>query len=183
MAVPDSTSPIHSPVDQPRVPIADGIDAFIRNTGYVLCWLNAILIVVIIVQVVLRYGFGTGDPKLEELQWHLYAAAVMFGISYAQVTNSHIRVDVIAMRLSPRTLRLWEVFGIVVFVMPFIYVVFVHSLDFLAEAWRLNERSDAPTGLPWRWAIKAVIPISFAMLALAILSRLIRVVVALVRGD
>ncbi len=167
--------------NEPPFPPADWIDAFIRASAQLLCWLNALLIVVIIVQVVLRYGFGTGDPKFEELQWHLYAAAVMFGLSYAQVTNSHIRVDIIAMRLSPNALRFWEIFGIIVFVFPFIYVVFYHSLDFLAESWRLNERSDAPTGLPWRWAIKAVIPISFAMLGLAVLSRLIRDIASLAR--
>jgi TRAP-type mannitol/chloroaromatic compound transport system permease small subunit len=147
----------------------------------VLCWLNALLMVVIIVQVVLRYGFGTGDPKLEELQWHLYAAAVMFGLAYAQVTDSHVRVDIVAMRLSPQTLRFWEVFGILVFVFPFIFVIFYHSLDFVAESWRLNERSDAPTGLPWRWAIKAVIPASFALLALAVFARLLRDLVAMFR--
>ncbi len=183
MSAPESTSHVsmHDQGSEPPVPLADWIDAFIRKSAQVLCWLNALLIAVIIVQVVLRYGFGTGDPKFEELQWHLYAAGVMFGLSYAQVTDSHIRVDIIAMRLSPNALRFWEIFGIIVFVFPFIYVVFYHSMDFLAESWRLNERSDAPTGLPWRWAIKAVIPISFAMLGSAVLSRLIRDIAALVR--
>lgn len=183
MTVPDSTShlSIHDDGNEPKVALADWIDAFIKGAGGILCWLNAILIAVIILQVVLRYGFGTGDPKLEELQWHLYAAAVMFGISYAQSTDSHIRVDVVAMRLSPNTLRFWEIFGILVFVFPFVYVVIYHSIDFVAESWRLNERSDAPTGLPWRWAIKSVIPISFAMLGLACFARLLRDIAALTR--
>lgn len=181
--MPDSTShlSIHDEESEPPVPIADAIDKFIRSLSTALCWLNALLIVVIIVQVVLRYGFGTGDPKLEELQWHLYAAGVMFGLAYAQVTDSHIRVDVLASRLAPNTLRFWEIFGILVFVFPFIFVVFYHSLDFVSESWRLNERSDAPTGLPWRWAIKAVIPVSFGLLALAVLARLLRDITALLR--
>ncbi len=160
-----------------RVPFADAIDSFICAIGRVVCWANAILIAVIILQVVLRYGFGRGLVILEELQWHLYSLAVMVGVSYAQATDSHIRVDVIATRLSARAIRAWEIFGIVVFVLPFIFVVFVHSLDFLAESWRLNERSDAPLGLPWRWAIKSVIPISFGLLALAVFSRLVRDVI------
>ncbi|MDH3282113.1 MAG: TRAP transporter small permease subunit [Gammaproteobacteria bacterium] len=176
MTIPESTSrlSIHDEGNEPRVPVADAIDSFIRKVSSVLCWLNALLIVTIVVQVVLRYGFGTGDPKLEELQWHLYAAAVMFGLAYAQVTDSHVRVDIVAMRLSPQALRFWEIFGILVFVFPFIFVIFYHSLDFVAESWRLNERSDAPTGLPWRWAIKAVIPLSFGLLALAVFARLLR---------
>lgn len=167
--------------DEHRVPLTDALDAFVRGIGHVVCWANAILIAVIIVQVVLRYGFGRGLVILEELQWHLYALGAMVGVSYAQVVDSHIRVDVIAIRLSERAIRLWEVFGIAVFVFPFIFVVFYHSLDFVAESWRLNERSDAPLGLPWRWAIKSVIPISFGLLAFAVLSRLIRNLVALIR--
>jgi TRAP-type mannitol/chloroaromatic compound transport system permease small subunit len=63
---------------------------------------------------------------------------------------------------------------------PFIYIVFIHSLDFVADAWRINEHSDAPLGLPWRWAIKSVIPISFFMLTLATISRFLRDVIFLI---
>lgn len=165
----------------PDVPVADFLDSCIQATGRVLCWSNGILILVIILQVVLRYGFGEGKVFLEELQWHLYAVGVMFGVSYAQATDSHIRVDVLAMRLSERAIRRWEIAGLVLFVFPFVYVVFYHSLDFVAESWRLNERSDAPLGLPWRWAIKAVIPASFLLLGVAAFSRLLRDVTLLIR--
>ena len=165
-----------------QVPLADAIDRLVRKIGHVVCWVNAALIVAIITQVVLD-GLGAGKVALDELQWHLYAFAVMMGASYAQVTNSHIRVDVIASRLSLRTMRRWEVFGIVAFALPFVAMVFIHSLDFLAESWRLGERSDAPLGLPWRWVIKSVIPLSFALLGLALVSRLVRELASLFRKD
>jgi TRAP-type mannitol/chloroaromatic compound transport system permease small subunit len=165
------------------VAFADAIDRFLQGIGHVVCWTNAVLIAAIITQVVLRYGFGAGKVALEELQWHLYALAVMMGVSYTQATNSHIRVDVIASRFSRRTVRCWEVFGILVFALPFVAVVFIHSLDFLADSWRLGERSDAPLGLPWRWAIKSVIPISFGLLGLALIGRLVRELAGLMRKD
>lgn len=167
--------------EEPRVPFSDAIDSFVRSTGSLLCWANGLLVVAIISQVTLRYGFSAGQVWMEELQWHLYAIGVMFGVAYAQATDSHIRVDVVAMQLSKTALRFWEIFGILVFVFPFVFVVFYHSLDFVAESWRLGERSDAPLGLPYRWAIKAVIPLSFALLGLAALSRLVRDFVLLVR--
>ncbi len=167
--------------DEPRVPLADALEAFVLCIGRVVAWANALLMVAIITQVVLRYGFGMGQVMLEELQWHLYALAAIAGVSYAQVTNSHIRVDVIAARLSDRAIRMWEIFGILVFALPFVFVVFYHSLDFVAEAWRLNERSDAPLGLPWRWAVKSVIPAGFVLLALALLARLMRDLAALLK--
>ncbi len=163
-------------------PLADRLDDFIRWTGRLVSWANAILIGVIILQVVLRYGFGRGLVPLEELQWHLYAIAVMFGMAFAQAENAHVRVDVLHARFSQRT-RCWvEILGILVLMLPFLWIVFDHSLDFVYDAWRTGEHSQAPMGLPYRWAIKAVIPLSFGLLMLAALSRLIRNLHQLVRG-
>ncbi len=51
--------------------------------------------------------------------------------------------------------------------------------DYFYESFRVNERSDSPTGLPARWAFKAVIPISFILLGVAALARLINVLTEL----
>jgi TRAP-type mannitol/chloroaromatic compound transport system permease small subunit len=155
---------------------SDILDALIRNIGHVVMWANIVLIVVIILQVVLRYGFGRGLVVLEELQWHLYAIGIMFGASYSQILDNHIRVDIIHSRLSDKWKMRWDLFGIVFLLLPFIVVIFHQSLEFVAESFRLGERSDAPLGLPWRWAIKAVIPISFALLGVATISRAIRII-------
>ncbi|MFG1488245.1 TRAP transporter small permease subunit [Oceanospirillum sp. HFRX-1_2] len=99
------------------------------------------------------------------------------------MTNSHIRVDLFHMRLSTRAQRLWEIFGILFLMFPFVYVVFDSSLPFVYDSWRIGESSASPTGLPYRWIIKSVIPLSFGLLFLAGLSRLIRDVVGLVKGE
>jgi len=169
--------------EKTHVALADAIDRFIQGIGKVVWWSNALLIAVIILQVVLRYGFDRGLVVFEELQWHLYALAVMMGVSCALTNDAHIRVDVLHQRFSPRAKRVVEIVGILIFLLPFVYIVFDHSIDFLADSWRNNERSDAPTGLPWRWAIKAVIPLSFGLLGLAAISRLIRDVTLLIKGE
>jgi TRAP-type mannitol/chloroaromatic compound transport system permease small subunit len=168
--------------NQTPVPISDAIDNFIRRTGNVICWTYGVLIFVIILQIIMRYGFGNGLIVLEELQWHLYAVGVMFGVAYAQANDSHIRVDIVHMRLSRKSQRIWEIFGICFFVLPFVWVVFYNSLDFVYESWRVGETSDAPLGLSHRWLIKSVIPISFGLLGLAALSRLWRTIVTLKQG-
>ncbi|MDI3323667.1 TRAP transporter small permease subunit [Pontibacterium granulatum] len=167
----------------PSVPLADGIDRFIQRIGLTVAWVYVALVLVIILQVILRKGFASGLIALEELQWHLYAVGVMFGLSYAQTTNSHIRVDLFYSKFRAKTKHLIEIIGILVLVLPFIAIVFFHSLDFVADSWRINEHSDAPSGLPWRWLIKSTIPITFALLGLAVISRLIRDFTLLLRGD
>ena len=169
---------------QDQIPnrFCDGLDTFIRRIGHVVMWTNGILIFAIILQVVLRYGFGRGLVVLEEIQWHLYALGIMIGASYAMMMNSHIRVDIIHARLSEKWKLRWDLFGIVFLLLPFLFMVFHQSLDFVYESWRVNEHSDAPMGLPWRWLIKSVIPISFGLLFVAAISRLVRIVVQLRRA-
>lgn len=160
---------------------SDLVDAAVRRTGHVLMWANFVVIVTIIIQVILRYGFGHGLVIMEELQWHFYAVAFMFGLSYAVMTDSHVGMDLVYDRLSPKWQCRWDIFGLIFLLLPFAALLCYQSLDFVHEAWRLNERSVAPQGLPWRWAIKAVLPISFSMVVLAALSRLVRTIATLRR--
>jgi len=162
--------------------ICDASENFIKLVGHIIMWGNGILILVIILQVVLRYGFGRGMVVLEELQWHLYGLGIMIGASYAMVTDSHIRVDIIQSGMSQKWKNRWEVFGILFLLLPFAIVIFHQSLDFVYESFRVNESSDAPLGLPFRWIIKGVIPISFALMILATISRLIRILNSMVKG-
>jgi len=118
--------------------------------------------------------FSNGQTWLEELQWHFYAAAMLFGLSCALVNDSHVRVDILYDRFSSRGKRIIEIISIVFLLGPFVFVVFVHSLPFVADAWRVMEGSDSAGGLPYRFIIKSIIPIGFGLLALAAASRLIR---------
>lgn len=150
------------------------LDGVVTGIGKVVAWTNGLLVLAIILNVVLRYVFNMGQVFLEELQWHLYALAVMVGLSYSQVVDSPIRVDIFHQKFSRRTKAKWEIFGILVFLLPWIVILIMQGCDFWAEAWRVNEHSDSPLGLPFRWIIKAVIPVSFTLLGMAAVSRLIK---------
>jgi len=155
------------------------VDKYIGGIGRVTAWLSFVLMLVIIVQVVLRYVFGQGLVVLEELEWHLFAAMIMIGVSAAVVSDNNIRLDLLHRGFSKRTQAIIEVLGIIILLLPMVVVIFLHSLDFLADAWRVGERSDAPTGLCCRWVIKAFIPIGMILLAGAGVSRLIRTFLSL----
>ena len=156
------------------IPFADALDALVLRIGRTLAWVNLLLIGVILAQVVLRYGFHHGLVPLEELMWHLYALAAMVGMSYAVSSDAHIRIDLLRGRMSPRARSAWEIVGILLLLYPFLFVVFHHSLEWVATSYRMGETSTSPTGLPYRWLIKAVIPASFLLLLLAASARLLR---------
>ncbi|WP_318245757.1 TRAP transporter large permease subunit [Ruegeria marisrubri] len=165
-----------------RQKIAVAIDAGVKAVGHVVMWANVLLMGAIFAQVSLRYLFSQNYPKLDEIQWHFYGIVTMIGISYALITDSHVRVDVLHMQLSRRAQRIIEVIGILTLLTPFIYLMVDQGYDYFYESFRVNERSDSPTGLPARWAFKAVIPVSFILLGLAALARLIHDGHALIYG-
>ncbi|KIC23633.1 MULTISPECIES: TRAP transporter large permease subunit [unclassified Leisingera] len=168
--------------DEDRQQLAVWIDNAVKGTGNLVMWANLLLVLAVVSQVALRYMLNQNYPKLDEIQWHFYGLVTMIGISYALVTDSHVRVDVLHMQLSRRARRIIEVIGILTLLVPFIYLMIDQGYDYFYESWRVSERSDSPTGLPARWALKAVIPLSFVLLAAAALARLIHDGHALLAG-
>ncbi len=154
--------------------ICNAMDELIRRIGQYFSWFNAILVMVIILQVVLRYVFGTGLVVLEELQWHLYAVGIMIGLSYCLVEDTHIRLDLLHDRFSQRNKERVELFGHLFLLMPIIVIILVHGWDFVMDSWHVRERSDSPIGLPARYIIKSFLLVGFGLLGLGAISRIIR---------
>lgn len=169
--------------DQDRFGLAVAIDNLVKVTGHVVMLANLALIAAIVAQVVLRYAFNLNFPKLDELQWHFYGLVTMIGVSYALTTDSHVRVDLLHMQLSRRAQRIVEILGILFLLAPFIWLMVDQGFDYFVESYRVNERSSSATGLAYRWAFKAIIPISFVLLGIAALARLLHDVHAIFVAD
>ncbi|WP_221801408.1 TRAP transporter small permease subunit [Oceanobacter mangrovi] len=163
------------------VPLADRLDRALIKLGEWVAWIFFLLMLVILTQVILRRGFSAGLVALEELQWHLYAIGVFIGAVYAQANNSHVRVDIFHAGFGPKAKSIIEILGLLFLLMPFLLLLFWHSLDFVYESWRIDERSLAPAGLPLRWLIKSLIPATMVLLMLAALNRLLRDAIVLKR--
>ncbi|OED49276.1 TRAP transporter small permease subunit [Leisingera sp. S232] len=159
------------------------IDKVVEVIGEAFSWLWLLLLVVIIANVVLRYVFSQGMIELEELQWYLYAAAWLFGLSYTFISDGHVRVDVLHDLLSLRVRMILELFGLILLFLPFVCFVIVYSIPFVELSWQTNETSTSANGLPARWLIKGCLLISFTLLLFVGLARLFRVLATLRFGS
>jgi TRAP-type mannitol/chloroaromatic compound transport system permease small subunit len=159
----------------PETGLSRRLDPWLRRTGEWASWLWLVLLFVIVANVVLRYAFGEGRIEFEEIQWHLYATGFLLGLGYALQSDAHVRVDVIHERLSPRHQAWIELYGMLLLLLPFVALVLIYSVPFVWQSYRLGEHSQAPGGLPYRWLIKAMLPLGFLILLLAAVSRLSRV--------
>lgn len=150
---------------------AKQLDQLVTRIGVFFSWVSLILMLIIVGQIALTYLFKSHLVELEELQWHLYGVLIMVGLSYAQVTGSHVRVDLFHHRFSKRKQAIVDILGNLFLLIPFIYVVIYHSWDFVADSFIRMEHSPAPEGLPFRWIIKSFIPIGFTLLLLTTMAR------------
>ena len=163
----------------PVTSFSRAVDRFIGWVGEVASALWLVLVMVIVVQVVARYAFGTGSIAMEEIQWHLYAIGFMLGLSFTEMRERNVRIDVLAERFSHRK-RLWiELFGLLLLFLPFAIFSMWSAMPFFWSSYQLNETSAAAGGLPYRWFLKSFIITAFALLVLVGLGRLTRVWAAL----
>jgi len=158
----------------PETPWSRRIDGWVRRIGDAVSWIWGLLLLVIVSNVVLRYVFGRGFIEFEELQWHLYAVGFLTGLSYCYESDTHVRVDVVRERLPIRHQAWLEFYGVLLLLVPFIALIVIYGVPFAYAAWRSDEISQSPGGLSHRWLIKSMLPLAFALLGLATLSRLSR---------
>jgi TRAP-type mannitol/chloroaromatic compound transport system permease small subunit len=168
--------------DNVHIPIVSFLTSIVTAITTKTAWINILVMFTILVQVTLRYGFHAGEAWVDEFIWHLYAF-FMFGLSYAITTDSHIRVDIVHMKFTKKKQRIIEVLGIVFLIMPFTIIIFDHSIGWVHHSFMANEFSENTTGLPYRWVVKSLLPISLVLIFIASLSELIKNIVLLIHGE
>ena len=162
-------------LDFPRTWLSDMIEKALGSLSFVLNTIWFALVLIIVVNVTMRYAIGVNYVWVEEVQWHIYAVGFMFGIGYALMHDAHVRVDVLAANFRPNT-RAWiEAFSIVAIILPMCWLIISYGIPFVEASYNRGERSSAPGGLPNRWMIKSVIVLAFAYIGLAAFARLLRV--------
>jgi TRAP-type mannitol/chloroaromatic compound transport system permease small subunit len=106
---------------------------------------------------------------MQELEWHLFGAMFMFGIGYTFKEDGHVRVDVFYDQMTIRSQAFVNIFGSIIFALPITLLILYFSIDYTYQAYEMGEGSADPGGLPYRWIIRSVIPISSVFLTLSII--------------
>ncbi len=173
-------------VKEIHIPIVSSLNKFVKRVVETIAWLNVVVILLILVTVILRYGFHRNQLLLEwplvpmeELQWHFYSVPFMFGLAYVIATDSNIRIDLLRLHMSKKLKHIFEILGILLLLMPCVIILLDFSIDYTIYAITHHESSQSTMGLPNRWIVKSVIPMSMVLIFIASLSRLIQEIILL----
>ena len=120
----------------------------------------SITVLVVIVNVVLRYGFGFVVPWSEELSVICFIWAVYLGISSCYKHKLHMGVDVIVAMLPTRSKRIFKL-GVSVFLLGINILMSVLSYQYLM----LSSKVTPVMGMSY-FAINGVLLLSFSLMAI-----------------
>jgi C4-dicarboxylate transporter DctQ subunit len=128
----------------------------------VLATLLALMTILTFAQVVLRYAFNSGLVWSLEATTYMFAALVLFGMSYGVRTQTHIAVDMLARRLPKRARKIVNLVAIaacLAYALLMLYgsAVFIDRLMILG-----NHARDIPAP---KWLLTATMPLGFTLLA------------------
>ena len=129
---------------------------------------------------VVRYLANYSSNAYLEIQWYLFSVIFLFGAGYTLLRNEHVRIDIIAGRLSARAQNWIDVVGIVLFLWPMSFVIMWMSWPLFVDSLTRHEVSTNAGGL-LIWPARLMMPIGFALLIMQSVSELIKRI-AFLRG-
>ncbi|MBS3847122.1 TRAP transporter small permease subunit [Devosia sp. J2-20] len=143
--------------------IVRGISTINRVAGETLSWLALACVLVCFTVVVQRYVFSTSVLWMQDLYVWLSGAMFTGVAGFALLRDDHVRVDIFYRPASTRWKAIADLFGVVVFLLPFIYVVLTYGWPAIARSWSYQEASGNVGGMPGLFVLKSFI-IVFAVL-------------------
>lgn len=149
------------------------IDKITTVIGKSTTWLILATTLISAANAIVRKLFDISSNSFLEIQWYLFAAVFMLGAGYGFLKNSHVRIDFIASKLSPRTRNWVDVAGIMAVLFPFCFLMIALSWPLFTQAYVSGEMSQNSGGLV-RWPVYALIPAGFALLIVQGISELIK---------
>ncbi|MFB3101089.1 MAG: TRAP transporter small permease subunit [Gammaproteobacteria bacterium] len=148
--------------------LSDKLAQFTELTGKLVSWLVLAMVLLVSYDVTMRYFFLSGSVALQEMEWHLFSLIFLVGAAYTLKHDDHVRLDLIyKSKFMNDERRAWvNLLGSLFLLVPFCILIITTTWPFIYQSYIHLEGSPDPGGLPYRWILKASIPLGFALLLL-----------------
>jgi TRAP-type mannitol/chloroaromatic compound transport system permease small subunit len=156
------------------------IDRMSERIGHTVYWLVLVTVLISCANAIVRKAFNYSSNAFLEIQWYLFSAIFLFCAGYTLLRNDHVRIDVIAGRLSKRAQAWIDIVGTVFFLLPMALLLMYLAWPVFVQAYERHEISTNAGGLII-WPARLLVPIGFLLLSLQGVSELIKRI-AFVRG-
>ena len=159
---------------------SSAVDKLNAWVGRWVIWLILASTVISGVNAIVRKAFNTSSNAYLEVQWYLFAAAFLLAAGYTLLHGEHVKIDVVASKLSRRK-QVWiDIIGFAFFLTPMCIVILYYGIPFFLQGFQSGEMSSNAGGLI-RWPVYLMMPAGFVLLLLQGLSELVKRI-AFLRG-
>ena len=153
--------------------VAWGVRAICALNGFlgrVFSYFSLGIVTICFVVVVMRYVFRTGSVPLQDLYVWLNGAMFMGIAGYTLMKDGHVRVDIFYRTADVRRRALVDIFGAIVFVAPFVWVILRWGWPYVSRSWGLREGSANYGGMPGLYILKSFLIVFAVVVALQALA-------------
>jgi TRAP-type mannitol/chloroaromatic compound transport system permease small subunit len=150
------------------------VDGISRLFGAIAAALVIVLVVLMLYDVVLRYAFNAPTAWGNDLNTWLMGASFVLSIAYAMSTDSHVRVDLLYDRRTRPRIRVFDLIGLTLIILPTVGWVTIGLYDHFMTAYQTGERSGSGGFNPIVWPFKLILFAGFAIFTLQIAAEIIK---------
>lgn len=153
--------------------VSQKLERLTRKQGEVTSFLIYLLLGIVVYEVVMRYVFNAPTSWGFEATTFLYGLHYMFGLSYTDVHDSHVRVDIFTSFASVKNQARLRILTNLMFFMPVMTFLTLWSFKFAyisARGLEVNSTSWAPP----IWPIKSLMAVCFLFLLLQGIANLLK---------
>lgn len=151
-----------------------------RKIGEILCYLIWFLVIIIVLEVLLRYFFNKPTDWVHETASYVFGGyAVILGGSVL-LQKGHIRVDILWEKLSKSTQLILDMITSGIFFL-FVLALLWYGWEMALESLQIFEHSTSPWGPPL-YPFKLTIPLGALLLLFQGISKFVSDLVLLITG-
>ncbi len=150
------------------------VDGVSRFCGAIAATLVIVLVALMLYDVVRRYLFNAPTEWGNDLNTWLMGASFVLSIAYAMSTDSHVRVDLLYSRRTRPRIRVFDLIGLTLIILPTVGWVTLGLFDHFVTAYESGERSGSGGWNPIVWPFKLVMLVGFAIFTVQIVAEIIK---------
>lgn len=159
------------------------IDSISTWTGKAFAWLIMLLTLGVSYEVFVRYVLAKPTTWAFDISYISYGSMFLMAGAYTLARNGHVRADVLYRFWRPRTQATMDLVLYVLFFLPAVGALIYSGWTYAASSIRFGEVSIfSPAGVPI-YPMKALIPLTGALLLLQGIAEIIRCLLCLRTGE
>ena len=135
------------------------------RAALVLCGAAGLVLVVMVLgNVVARYGFGVGSIKTQDLAAYAFAVFLILSLPVTLARGGHVRVEVFSERMPPGYIRGADAVALILFLIPLFGLIIAAGWSDMAFMMRIGQGSMTPGGLGGLWLVRLVLPLAAGLM-------------------